>query len=221
MPVIKVNLGTVVSSFSDLPLGSYLGEITKVKLLAPRQAGKFAQLLISYLVIDGDLTGRRQSQFLSLSPNAMGFVKDFFEKFGLGEIPDLVIDDDSEELTDPDLVGAQVIFKNSQDKKDPDRVRVTLTSVEEWAGSEPTVAPTRSAVKPPKPLPNQIEAPDAAAAKAAAKAARIAAAEAALAAAAEDDDDDEPEAVVEEAPAAKPAAARPATTAAPVRRTLR
>ncbi len=227
MPTIAVNLGAVVSSFSDLPFGSYLGEITKIKLLPPRQAGKFAQLLISYVVIDGDLLNRRQSQFMSLSPNAMGFVKDFFEKFGLGEIPDLIIDDDSEELTDPDLVGAKVIFKVAPDSKDASRTRVSLTSVEEWAGSEPTVAPARSIVKPPKALANQVEAEpveDPAAAKAAAKAARVAAAQAALeAAAAEDDDEDEVEvaAPVAAAPVARTAAARPATTAAPARRTLR
>jgi hypothetical protein len=48
MPTIAVNLGAVVSSFSDLPIGSYLGEIAKIKLLPPRQAGKFAQLIGSH-----------------------------------------------------------------------------------------------------------------------------------------------------------------------------
>lgn len=229
MPTIAVNLGTVVSAFSDLPLGSYLGEITKIKLLPPRQAGKFAQLMISYLVIDGDAIGRRQSQFMSLSPNAMGFVKEFFEKFGLGEIPDLVIDDDTEELTDPDLYGSKVIFKVAADSKDASRTRVSLVSVEESAYTQPATSVVASAVKPPKALANQVAAPaeDPAAAKAAAKAARIAAAQAALeAAAAEDEDEDEVEeatpAVAATVPA-RTAAPRPSngTAAAPARRTLR
>lgn len=220
MPTIPVNLGAVVSSFSDLPFGSYLGEILKIKLFPPRQAGKFAQLLVQYVVIDGDLVNRRQSQFLSLSPNAMGFVKDFFEKFGLGEIPDLVIDDDTEELTDPDLGGSKVIFKVAPDSKDASRVRTSLVSVEESSYTE-SAAPVASTVKPPKAA--AAAAPeDPAAARAAAKAARIAAAQAALEAAAAEDDEDEPEA---EAPAPAPArtaAPRPAAAAAaPARRTLR
>ena len=112
MPVIPVNLGAVVSAFEDLPLGSYLGEIAKIKLREPTKPGKFAQLMVHYLVIDGDHTGRKQTHWLSLSPDAMGFVKEFFQKFGLGEIPNLVIDDETEELNDPDLYGAKVIFKN-------------------------------------------------------------------------------------------------------------
>ena len=235
MTTIAVNLGAVTSSFDDLPIGSYLGEIAKAKLLPARQAGKFPQLMVSYLVIDGDLVGKRQSQFLSFSPAAAGFMKDFFAKFGLGDIPNLEFDDD-DELTDPDIYGAHVIFKNVQDKKDAERIRVSLVSVEEWAGLEPEPSivkpkPARASVEATVGrLPNQVEADveevadDPAAVKAAAKAARIAAAQAALeAAAAEDDDDDEPEEVVKAKPA-RSAAPRPAATAVadkPVRRTLR
>lgn len=209
MPTIAVNLGAVVSSFSDLPVGSYLGEIARIKLLPPRQTGKYAQLIISYLVIDGDHTGQRQSQFLSLSPNAMGFVKDFFSKFGLGEIPELVIDDDSEELTDPDLYGSKVIFKVALDAKDRERTRVSLVSVEESTVGDAAVVPTRSTAQAPA-------AP--AADPKAAKAARLAAAQAALEAAQADDSDEDEEAAPAAAPA-RTAAPRPAAT--PARRTLR
>lgn len=215
MPTIAVNLGTVVSAYADLPHGSYLGEIAKIKLLPARQAGKFAQLIVTYLVIDGSETGRRQSQFLSLSPNAMGFVKEFFAKFGLGELPELVIDDDTEELTDPDLYGSRVIFKVAQDSKDAERTRVSLVSVEESSLVETPV----STVRPP------AAKPDEAAAKAAAKAARIAAAEAALAAAAEEDEEEEEAAPAPAAPAPRTAAPRPVAPSAngstPTRRTLR
>src|SRR6478735_1636379 len=200
MPTIAVNLGAVVSSFQDLPHGSYLGEIVKIKLLPPRQAGKFAQLLVTYLVIDGDHLNQRQSQFLSLSPNAMGFVKDFFAKFGLGEIPNLVIDDDSEELTDPDLYGSKVIFKVAPDAKDATRTRVSLVSVEESTVSEDGPAPARTAARPAAVNRQPVAAKDpvleeanqeadeetAAERKARLKAEKIAAAQAALAAASED-----------------------------------
>jgi hypothetical protein len=238
MPTITLNLGNVVSAFEDLPFGSYLGEIARIKLRQPTVAGKFAQLMVTYLVIDGDLTGRKQTQFLSLSPNALGFVKEFFQKFGFGDIPEIVIDDETDELDEPDLYGVKVIFKVAQDKKDPERTRVSLVSVEDdmstrgaapvaLAKPKPSVAQA-STVQGTK-LANQVEAdlnePDPAAAKAAAKAARIAAAQAALEAAAAEDEDEEVEAPAE-APvkpartaAPRPAAAAPGAT--PTRRTLR
>lgn len=235
MRTIAVNLGNVVSAFEDLPIGSYLGEITKVKIREATEKGKYDQLMVRYMVIDGDLMGRFQTHWLSFSPNSSGFMKDFFSKFGLGELPNIVVDEETDEVAEPDLVGSQVIFKNTQDKKDADRIRTSLVSVEENTAEEAAAPAKSTARRPakadPEPagaLENQVEAepePTPAEVKAAAKAARIAAAQAALAAAAEDDDDDEPE-EAEAAPAPKPArtaAPRPAAAAteAPVRRTLR
>lgn len=222
MTTIAVNLGNVVSTFADLPLGSYLGEITKAKLLPPRQAGKFAQLMVTYMVIDGDHLNGRQSQFLSFSPNAQGFMKEFFEKFGLGDLDNLEFDPDTEELLEPNIVGSKVIFKNEQDKKDADRVRTSLVSVEENTAEAPSaVAPVSTVARAAKPAP--APEPEAAPAddKEARRQAKIAAAQAALAAA-QADDDDEDEAEEEPAapaPAARTAAPRPAAT--PQRRTLR
>lgn len=222
MPTIAVNLGSVVSAFEDLPFGSYLAEVAKIKLREPTQAGKFAQLMITWLVIDGDQTGRKQTQFLSLSPNAMGFVKEFFGKFGYGDIPNLEIDDDSEELTDPDLYGVKGIINVAPDRKDPDRTRIKLVSVEDDMTSRtaPSAPPVSRAARPAHAV-EEVEEEEVEDPKAAAKAARIAAAQAALAAAEEEDDEDEPE-----APPAKPArtaAPRPAASAngKPERRTLR
>lgn len=197
MPTIAVNLGQVESTFSDLPNGSYLGEIEKVVYHGAREAGKFPQLRVQYLVIDGDLTGRRQSQFLSLSPNAAGFLKGFFEKFGLGDAESLDVDDETDELTDPDIVGYRVIFKVGQDRKDPNRIRTELVSVEDDAApaSAPAPAPRRAV---PAPVPQ---------------------------AAAEDDtvdaDEEVEEAPARPAPAPRRPAAAPASRPTPQRRTLR
>lgn len=226
MTTIAVNLGAVAGGFEDLPIGSYLGEVTKAKLIQPRAAGKFHQLMVTYMVIDGDHTNRRQNHFMSFSPNALGFMKEFFSKFGLGDLSNLEFDPDTEELIDPDIVGSKVIFKVTQDKKDADRTRVSLTSVEENTAEAAYAPPVSNVVKPAKPakvapVEEAADEPaeDPAAAKAAAKAARIAAAQAALEAAAADDDDEDEDEPAAPAPAARTAAPRPA--AAPARRTLR
>lgn len=196
MPTIAVNLGNVESTFTDLPNGSYLGEIEKVTYLNAREQGKFPQLRVQYLVIDGDLTGRRQSQFLSLSPNAAGFLKAFFEKFGLGDAENFVVDDETEELTDPDIVGYQVIFKVGPDRKDPTRTRTELVSVEDAAAPVPAPAPVARRAAP-APAPEAVV----------------------------EDDDDAVVDSAEAEPAAAPAPRRPAPAPAgrpqPQRRTLR
>jgi hypothetical protein len=206
MPTIAVNLGDVTSAFEDLPFGEYLGEVEKVAFLEAREQGKFPQLRVQYLVIDGDLLGRKQSQFLSMSPNAMGFVKQFFAKFGLGETENFDVDDDTLELTDPDITGYQVIFKVGPDKKDATRTRTELVSVE-------------SEVEAPAPAPK---------AKAAAPARPAARPAAPVAVEEEVEAEAEPEPEAEPTPAPAPRrvaprpAARPAATAtAPARRTLR
>lgn len=228
MPTIAVNLGAVKDDFESLPFGKYLGEIEKAVLKEATERGKFDQIQVSFVVIEGDLTGRKQSTWLSFSPKAAFMMKRFFNKFGLGDIPELSFDDDTNELTEPDIAGYQVIFEVKPDRKDPDRIRTELVSVEDGQAPAPA-ASVRVAPKPvkaakPEPVEEaeeveDVEVPDA---KAAAKAARIAAAQAALEAAAADDDD-ETEEVEAEAPAPRKAPVRPAPAArtAPARRTLR
>jgi len=138
VPAIHVNLGAV-EAFTTLPDGSYLGEITKVTHREPTKPGKFAQMMVTYTVIDGDSLGKRQSEFVSLSPQSLGFLKRWFMKFGLGDIPDLIFDDDTDELTDPDLLGYQVIFTV---KTEGEFTRVKLVSVEDdVAAPAPTPVP--------------------------------------------------------------------------------
>lgn len=207
--VIPVNLADVTNSFEDLPDGQYLGEIERMAYLEPKAAGKFPQIRCQYLVIEGDAINKRQSQFLSLSPNAMGFVKTFFSKFGLGEIPDFQVDEDTLDLIYPDVTQSTVIFKVGPDKKDATRVRTELVSVEELG---PNVDGAPVAAPAPAPAP-----------------ARRAAAPAPVAEVEQPEDEPEPEEVAPAAPAPRRVppsptrAAVPATRAAatPQRRTLR
>lgn len=204
MPQIAVNLGDV-AAWESLPFGKYLGEITRVLYIEAKAADKFPQLQVTYLVIEGDSTGKSQSQWLSLSPKAMRFTKRFFDKFGLGDTANFDVDDDTDDLIDPDIVGYRVIFEVAPDRNDPDRIRTDLVSVEEDA---PAAAPAKPAA-PQRP------------ARVAPKAAPVEEAEEEEAA------EEEVEAEEAEAVAAAPvrrAPARPAAPAArqaPARRTLR
>lgn len=192
MPVIQVNLGDV-QAFDNLPIGSYLGEINKITYREAKEAGKFPQMMVGYTVIDGDQINRSSNEFLSFSPKALFRLKRWFMKFGLGDIPELVFDEDSDELNDPDLYGSQVIFTVSQDGE---RFRTELVSVEELGAGVP--------------VEKEVEAP----------APRRAAA--AAAAKVEDDDElQEVEEEEEPAPVAPRRPAPTPAKGTPVRRTLR
>lgn len=134
MPTIPVNLGDV-EAYENLPLGEYLGQIDKIVLKPAKEQGKFPQLMVTYKVIDGDQIGRASSEWLSLSPKAAFRLKKWFAKFGLDETENLDVDDETDELADPDLIGYQVIFKVYEDKPKPGEtepsVRTALVSVED------------------------------------------------------------------------------------------
>lgn len=202
MPTIAVNLGNV-EAYDNLPIGSYYGEIDRITYREAREAGKFPQLMVTYVVTDGDSTGRKSSEFLSLSPKAAFRLKRWFMKFGLGDAENFEVDDETNDLLEPDLIGYAVIFTVRQDGE---RTRTELVSVE-----------------------SEVEAP--APAPAPAPVARRAAAPAPVAAPAEDElediEEEEPAPAPAPAPAprrvpAAPAApTRPAGRPAPQRRTLR
>lgn len=90
MPIIPVNLAGV-EAFESLPFGTYLGDIDKVKHQPAVQEGKFAQLMVTYVVVDGDALGKKQSEWLSLSPKAAFRLKKYFMKFGLGDAENLEV----------------------------------------------------------------------------------------------------------------------------------
>lgn len=144
MPTIPVNLGNV-EAYENLPLGEYLGQIDKIVYKEPREAGKFPQLMVTYTVIDGEQLGRKSSEWLSLSPKAAFRLKKWFAKFGLDDTENLDVDDDTNELNDPDLIGYQVIFKVHEDKPRPGEtdpsIRTSLVSVEDDVAAEAAGAP--------------------------------------------------------------------------------
>jgi hypothetical protein len=174
VPSVQVNLGDVTSTFDNLPYDEYEGQIDKVEWRPAREQGKFPQLQVTYAVIDGDQLGRKQSEFLSLSPKADFRLKRFFDRFGLGELETFDYDEDTNLVTEPDLIGIRVVFKVYQDGFLPGtenpRVRTELVTVLDELD---TVAPAEAAeeeepeaeavaaapVRPVRPAAKTTEAP--------------------------------------------------------------
>lgn len=193
-----------IQTFSDLPYGEYYGEVAELKFIAAKQPGKKSRLQAKYMVLDGEHTGRFQSEFLTLDT---GFLVQWLAAFGIEQdTPGLSIDDEDPNGTEvlllddePILIGSKVIFSVEPDKKDAQYTRTKLISVEENTLDEAPAAPPARATVAPR---------------------RAAAAEVAVDT---DEDDDEPE----EAPAAPtraavaPRRAAPAARAAAPRRSLR
>lgn len=190
MPFYAVDLKNV-QTFENLPDGKYAGSIDSVTFKEATDPSKYPQVQVTYLVVDGELTGRRSSEFLSLSPNAAFRLVKWLARFGIGdEFEGFDRDEDDPSIVnDPYLVGVDVIFEVYRDPKlyqgeVQHRTRLVQVLEEGTAISAPA-------------------APAAAPAPPAARAARPATV-AAPAPAAEPEADDEDE--TEEAPAAEPAA---------------
>jgi hypothetical protein len=150
MPTIPVNLSNV-QGYEELPVGEYLAQIDSIVHKPSDDPDRFAQLMVKYTVIDEGALGKTATEWLSLSPKAAFRLKKWFAKFGLDDTAELNVDDDTEELLDPDLVGYQVVIKSfdERDKRkaadDPDafRRRIGLVSVEDEVGS-PAASPSRA-----------------------------------------------------------------------------
>ena len=124
------------------PLGEYLGDIQSATYQETDKPGKFDQIKVTYVVVDGELLGKIQSEWLSLSPKAAFRLKKWFAKFpGLddGAVDDLEFDD-ADGISEPDIVGTRVIFKvyQERDKRVADEtaddaysIKATLVSVED------------------------------------------------------------------------------------------
>lgn len=134
MATIQVNLSSV-ETYDDLPIGTYEAEVDKITWRDAKEKGKFPQFMVTYSVVDGDHLGRKSTEWLSLSPKAAFRLKKWFAKFGEGDSDNLEVDDDTNELTEPDLVGVRVIFKVSADG---DRFRTELLTVEDDMSVEET-----------------------------------------------------------------------------------
>lgn len=164
-----------VESYDNLPVGRYYGQIDKVEHRPTETPGKFDQIMVTYMVSDGEALGRKMSEFLSLSPKAAFRLKKWLEKFAdISEFSQFEVDEDTNQVTDPDFIGVDVLFEVYEDPKlyqGEKQIRVRLLEVNPSTTSQPASAPaTRSAPPPraaapaaPAPAPQRAAPPRAAA----------------------------------------------------------
>lgn len=159
MPQINLDL-TGVETYDNLPVGKYYGSVDKIEYREAQEEGKFPQLMATYMVIEGELVGRKTSEFLSLSPKAAFRLKRWLNRFGIeDDIVALDIDEDTNLLMEPDLVGVNLIFEVYVDPKlyqGERQIRTRLVEVEE----EETPAPPPKKTAKPKPAPVEEEEDD-------------------------------------------------------------
>lgn len=134
MATIKVGLGDV-KGFRDLPKGTYFAEISKMTYREKEGNAKGDSIMVQYTVLDeGKELGSTATEFLHLSEKALPRTKRWFDKFGLGDTDEFDVDDDTNDLLEPDLIGTQVIIESYEDKPKPGetekQIRIKLVSVE-------------------------------------------------------------------------------------------
>lgn len=171
MPIaIPLDLSNV-ESYDSLPVGRYFGQIDKVEYRPTDTPGKFDQIMVTYMVSDGELLGRKQSEFLSLSPKAAFRLKKWLEKFAdISEFTELEVDEDTNLVTSPDFVGVDVLFEIYQDPKlyqGEIQFRCRLVEVNPSTSTTPNGAPATRSAPPPAPAPTRAAPPARAAAPAA------------------------------------------------------
>jgi hypothetical protein len=155
-----------VEAYKDLPVAVYEGTIDKVTYRAPKQEGKFPQLMATYAVTSGENAGRKSSEFVSMSPNAVQRWIKWWGKLGFeqADIPaDLEIDEEggSFELLEPDLVGIDIEFRVYRDGNKwnaPDEPNYRTELIRAMDLDEPAAAPKAAAKDEPADEPD--DAPD-------------------------------------------------------------
>jgi hypothetical protein len=98
--------------FELLPAGVYSAVVEALSVVEAKDEDHFAQIKVDYTITeDGELQGKKISQWLSLSPKSAGFVKQFFDAFGL--VPSaLELDpEDGATVVSPYLEGSVVLIK--------------------------------------------------------------------------------------------------------------
>jgi len=161
MPTIPVNLGDVTSD--DLPEGTYLAQVDVHKYNEPT-GDKQQSVRMGYEVIEeGDQLGRKTSQWLYFSEKAIFRTKKHYAKFGLEDLENFEVADDSDDIIEPDLIGVQVIIESKleTDRRDPNgpkRARTYLISVEDDMSE--ALEPPKSSTKVAKPAKVEAEETD-------------------------------------------------------------
>lgn len=169
----QVNLDfSNVQEFEALPAGDYPVYVEQVEL-KQSQHSDYPYLNYTLVVSEGEYANRKLFMISSLSPKALWRAKAVFQSLGVyQEQMDLNVDDDTNQLLSPDLVGAvalAIVGQEVYEGRVQNRVQdlVPLDSYNEAPGATPvpatpatpaprpavaaTPAPARKAVTPSNP----------------------------------------------------------------------
>jgi hypothetical protein len=110
--------------FELLPAGVYSAVVEALTVVEAKDEDHFAQIKVDYTITeDGELQGKKISQWLSLSPKSAGFVKQFFDAFGLVPAALELDPEDGETVVNPYLEGSVVLIKVTVQRHYQDRDR--------------------------------------------------------------------------------------------------
>lgn len=100
-----------VEEFELIPAGVYSAVVEGLDFIEAKDEDHYPQLKVTYtLTEDGELQGKKVSQWLSFSPKSTFWMKQFFDAFQV-ELSQLVVDEDTNVVTEPDLSDAVVTIK--------------------------------------------------------------------------------------------------------------
>jgi hypothetical protein len=107
VPRIPVDFSDV-QEFEALPEDEYTVVIEKAEMRLPQEDGKFPYINLQMKVTEGEFKDRVVFNILSFSPKALFRMKQVFENLGIieeDEQIDVDYDEDSMQVTEPELVG--------------------------------------------------------------------------------------------------------------------
>jgi len=79
--LVPVDLAEV-KDFEPVPAAYYTAMITEIKSLAAKEGKEFGQFQMSLQIVGGEYDGRKVTRWLSKSPAALGFIKEFIKAVG-------------------------------------------------------------------------------------------------------------------------------------------
>lgn len=102
-----------VEEFEVIPAAVYAAVVESVEFVEAKDEEHYPQLKIVYTITeDGEYLGKKVSQWLSFSPKSTFWMKSFFDAFGITDsLSELVVDEDTQVVTKPNLEGSVVAIK--------------------------------------------------------------------------------------------------------------
>lgn len=139
--MVKVTVDfSEVESFEAIEEGEYPVIIEEVEYVEPASDDKFPYLNVKMEISEGEHEGRKLWTIWSFSPKALWRMQQAFENLGLPvDAVDFEVDEDTNMVTEPELVGLPaiaVVSIEQYDGKDRNRVENLVSSDTPKAGTK-------------------------------------------------------------------------------------